>query len=252
MKIQINTLCFQYWRRFFWCLSSIVEQIRPIPDIKIRVNTCLEMDSYKNIQRGTEKIFRNLLDIELVDWKRGDGFDVRENVRNKDILNIGKDVDYVLWLDPDQIIHPSHFNFLLNQLPEFDKQNRILSLIRRDISEQNSTKLIEGYKYRKPIENCLSKIEAFPKYKTRGVLGIGYYQLVSTRLLKERNITVYSDYKKDRGMWNKTMDYIFKTTSDMAFRKKIGVVKIVGTPGVYHLDHVRRKPRLDYFEKACL
>ena len=251
MKIQINTLCFQYWRRFFFCLSSLVEQIEPKPEISIRINTCLSNDKYGYMQRGTHRIFSKLLDLQWIDWKPDSGYDIRENIRNRDLAEINNDSDLMLWIDPDQIIDPCHFNYLFNRSNQLIQSKKVMSIARRDIPFDESNGIIKHYSYRRPVNNCLNIALNSNSCCNRRTIGAGYYQLVSVKTLKENSITKYSEYAPDRSMWT-TSRVRFKTWSDIWFRGKLGVCKLKKCPQVYHLDHLRGNDRLVYFKSDSL
>lgn len=251
MKIQINAMCYQYWYRLFWCLSSIVEQIKPIPDLVFRISICSKMDKYSHLKNMIDNSFNKLIDIKWINYEDENEFGYRKNVRNNDLKNKDMTSDIVLWIDVDQIFHPSHFNFLLNNINKYHRCNTIVSMGRINIQTDIVDQLIKSVDYFLPIKNCIDKINGNNLKLIPGTykLGDGYYQLVSNRTIERKHINRYAVYTKDNYLWGNHKDkYHYALRSDREFIKRYGTCELKDAPNIYHLDHLRCIDRHNYLE----
>lgn len=249
MNIQINTLCFQYWRRLFWCLSSIREQVKPTPNITIRINTCLKKDRYSFFKKLIEQAFKEDLLLEWVDWGTVEGFDIKSTVRNRDVKETGKKSEYILWIDPDVIFHPLHFNFLLNNLVRYRNNTSIFSIGRLQLPRIIFEELSSLESYQEPVDEVFKKIAPYnndaymPDNRKVGKFNSpiddrakGFYQLIKADVLYEKG-GYYSGYV-DRSMWDKSVKYT--TNSEKNFQRRFGSIFLYA-PQVIHLEHYRGK-----------
>jgi hypothetical protein len=246
MKIQINTICFQYWKRLFWMLSSLHFQEPPIPEILIRINTCLDNDKYRNVKRCICKNFDKLLNLEWINWPIISDFSFKGAVRNFDLSNMKNDMDWMLWIDPDIVFHHTHFNFLYNNLDKYLQYNKLLSIGRINVPLHKAKVIIRNEKYHRPVKDCVLKTGFMLAPPMVDVRAIGFYQLISTKALRDKKILLYSKKAKiqDKNMYGNEK---YTTHSEKEFRRKCDSIIFEGCPPVYHLDHLRGEERLNYF-----
>jgi len=236
MKLLITTQSYSYFKRQWWQLSSIINQI-PIkrgrlPDVTYRIHL-FNGDPNIGLAHKMIDVFSPLINLDPILWVDKNQYAHRGNTRNKDIKDSTK-YDAILFLDPDIILHQE----LLARLKYFySNADSLVALGRTSVN--NAETLITNESYDKPIENIMDKINDNEINPFRSARGAGFFQYITTNLLKEKNITTYCRAVRDKSIFDPVH---YGTYSEQVFRKNVGKI-IFGDKlsRVWHMEHERHK-----------
>lgn len=246
-SVEIGCFAFRYPRRTWWQLSSIAGQVASkgiqVPDIKFTLNLH-KTDPGHDMWDKLIDTFSPLVDLN-VRWWNTDDFFRRAATRTKDIKEATG--DFLLFVDADQVWHPEFFSTLAPFMKKYDEENegRCVAHWRYTMSIDDGNKIVDSEQYNDvPINNWFGKIKSVPHKIISGARGAGGFQLVNTRLLRERGIDTYGNPNKDSPA-NAKVHY--KTKTEMHFRARIGGVYRKHCnlfKPFYHINHFRADDRL--------
>lgn len=235
-------------RRWWWMLSSLMEQEGDIPTISIQMDTHKNDPFYKYNERIL-RTFSHRLDIKNNIWESSD-YGKRGLIRNQNIIKCDPDTDWILFVDADLVFAKNFFSVLRNQLDEFLGVERCLATYRYTMHPEVGDKLIDSEEYvDRPIHNTEGKVSSVPYYwlgRRKRTVGAGYFQMADLKKLRERGLS-YVDRSRDRSVFDPKGN---KFRTDQIFRKKCGGVLKIDVSNIWHLNHYRRRdPEFD--ENIC-
>jgi hypothetical protein len=249
MIVQINTVCWQWWKRLSWCLSSLCEQRDSRTAFQVRVNICTATDAFAgDLGAMVRKTFDGMLSIDWIDWADTDAFAFRNNLRNRDLAEVTGDLDWILWLDPDILLHPN-FGKCCEMLDHYPHNGRVLSMCRAMPDVELCNALVADHDYAKPVPSPFQKFNIDAELGRGSTVGAGYFQLVNYASLIKRGIRKYAEITRDASVYLREQKY--HTTAEKTFRSACGGVRrLRGFPPLIHVEHYRgNDPRFD--PKGC-
>lgn len=238
MKLLIGTQAYSFFKRQWWQLTSIANQIAlsdcAVPDVTYRIHYFKDDRNIEILERML-KVFSPIINIEPILWYDKERFSLRAIVRSEDVkLSLREDYDSLLFLDPDIVLHPE----VLARLSKYYNVCDSVVACGR-VSVFHAEKLIAKEDYTKPIDDLLLKINDPSIRPLPSDRGAGFFQYVTTKALIDNNVTTYSDRKNDRSIFDPTK---FSTRSEQTFRRNVGNV-IFGEhlTRVWHMEHSRHQ-----------
>jgi hypothetical protein len=251
MHIDLCFQVFKFEKRFRYVLSSINQQIKSGFTFHIKVAINENQDQYINILKQSVIAHSNL-DISLINYT-DDKFKFRGQTRTDNIVNCKSDC--ILFLDADNVFHPSFFNELYNHISHIKDidTGKVISVPRLTMDAKKANLLINSdLNYSSEVldvYNKVSKIPTKPSYNYK-VSGAGYFQLVFKKTLVDKHIYSYTNNIYDTSILNENVK--FCTKSDIVFRKKLdGVYPITTLKPIIHINHFRRALDKDYNFNNC-
>ncbi len=250
--IEISFQNFEFHKRAWWMLSSILQQ-RPhgehgVPRLGVVMSVHRD-DAHPDMLGALIETFGNpgFLRVERY---TGDGYFYRGQTRNTDIQN--SQAKWILFSDSDMLFHPDFFSRLWSEvIPGHTGSGTLLTAPRHNMDTGEAYRLADGEPYgRRPIAGAFDRCwEHRVGYSGRGrAPGAGYFQLVERSHLIEAGIE-YSSPTADRPISAEKGNKFF---SDIRFRRKLnGVVALKRPPDangmrdvlppILHMNHLRKR-----------
>lgn len=253
MKIQICTMVLSYQRRYWWQLSSLLQQVPhrddtgagwAVPTI-IPQMSVTRRDPYWEWNERLKAIFGDWLKVD--EWAADDEtFGRRGHIRSKNIQDCPEDVDWLLFNDGDQVYHPEFFAHLGGLLHHHQDEHRVLATYRDSMSFEDGYRLVRSEAYDGPVLSAFARatsVKTWPASRHR-ISGAGFFQLINMRVLRKRiaeenpDLQYYVDpgYNKDHNTFNQ--NHI--TRSDRNFRVRMGGIVAIYCKPQIHLNHYRK------------
>jgi len=252
--IEISVQMFEFQKRFWWMLSSLVQQKswqnNSIPKLNIKISIMSSKDRFASITDKMITTFSELIDITIKEYKDPNLFGNRGLTRSVDIQETKS--DWLFFTDADMIFHPEFFSEIVaNYLDSWRNTGKIITAPRINVPAETTYELVNNFDY-----NCASPVSnAFDicwdlkgQYSCRGrAPGAGYFQMIEVKYLKDNRIT-YCDKKRDRNLFHQNGN---KFMSDKVFRRKLNGTIVMKKPKdelgsrdilkpLLHLNHWRK------------
>lgn len=270
MNIEIFAMVYGYQKRYWWQLSSLIQQIpldaTEVPNIKTTAdisardkwggwNDCL-LDIFDPVPPSVTAPS----DLRIPDWfqhkqhkwpadtsPERDPFAKRCHIRSRNIRRCLSDrwADWIIFVDADMVYHPQFFARLSQLLAGREDEQRVFATWRDTMSFVDGYNVVNSAAYDGPIERAYDRVLAqasiYPAANHR-ISGAGFFQAVSTKALRrlvDRDVG-YLDYVgRDRD--NNTLCDTHITRSDRGFRNRLGgIVPLVECLPQVHLNHYRK------------
>lgn len=238
--LTIAVQCHFFQRRLNWQLCSLSEQTRKdlvMVDVAYidgngdpeTVSVC---DMFSDLT-----IKDSVFDNYAVFAKRG-------NVRNAQLSDCK--TEWILFTDSDMIYAPEYFERLAKELQSHKNAPYIIASGRRTTPKQTAIDLVNAIcSYPIRIQGAFKAAQAIQVQKVKRPRGIGNFQLVNVRQMREKHGGVYVPEARDRGWFHPKGQ---NTKSDVHFRRRIcataGPVRALPewfSHNVIHLNHERDK-----------
>lgn len=233
--IELCTICYNFQRRWFLQLQSIVEQVDP-PPMVINVAYCKDNGNPTTDTLINHFSNRGLL-FNRVEYQSYEQMpNQRGYIRNDQIT--ASSGEYLFFIDCDIVYHPRFFNILATKIdPQFNgiycPENFYVTNVLETEQFINSPNLFN-------IEDAYRVAERLPKLlkHPRGV-AVGGAQLIKRESIFKYNNGLYSKRNSDRRLGT------IGTRSDINFRHNIQngchseSIQIKRIPIQIHLDHYR-------------
>lgn len=249
-RILITCQSYGWFKRHYWQLSSILEQVGDIPPIRIRIHTWY-LDPFLKLGQDMIVKFRALgLDIEQLKWDSDtedeEGFAYRSNIRTWDYNNLPDDCEWLLFTDPDMVYHPQFFETFKINIDKMSTFEKCIAICREMCEVPD--KVIDAENYNEPIKDVIEKIKGYNQNPKRidtkkaspSSLGVGFFQLLHIPRIKELGITNYGTINADKNIHHPKRSH-FRTFSDKSVRKTFGILGTRLFRPVYHLNHSKKR-----------
>lgn len=237
--ILIHTYNYGYYKRMFWQLSSLLDQVAynefEAPYIKY-VCSVHKDDPYIEWMDIIKEVFANKIDLHFDVWDDTNIFSRRGWVRSKWLKECDK--EWLIFNDSDMVYDPQYFAHLSTYFPIHKGKTPVIGVPRFTMTEQDGYGLIASAQYDAPIKDSAAKCQALSPTMSNGgnVCGAGYFQCVDAKAVQALGIN-YVDGRCDTSVFGGT----YKTVSDKAFRYKVkGYVKFRQAKPSYHINHHRK------------
>ncbi len=250
-SIEICVLLYAFQKRFWWMLSSLVQQIKhqehAVPVLRIKLNIHKD-DPFREFTDKLLSTFSPLLDFKIKIYN-DQKFGCRGYTRNFDIKECTS--DWILFTDADDVFHPQMFAQIGSRLEGWKKERKVITVPRYTMNKEEGYKLIDSESYNDLlIKNSFDRV--FSKnigFSGKGrAPGAGFFQLVNVKMIKSMGINTYVDAFSDRNLFSEKGNK-FKT--DIRFRKKFdGVLPVRNLFQVMHIAHHHYRSPLN--DMRCL
>lgn len=238
-SILLHSYIYAYYKRYFWQLSSLLEQIpcdgSPVPDIKI-VCSVHKDDPYFEWTEIIKETFGDKLNFQFDVWEDEKTFARRGWVRDKWLKAC--DTEWLIFNDGDMTYDPQFFAHLATVLPANKGKTQVIGTPRYTMSIEDGYKLVDSETYDKPIANAAEKCKVLsPTMSNSGnICGAGFFQCVDAKAVQALGIN-YVDGKHDTSVFSG----VYRTVSDKVFRYKVkGYTKFRHAKPSYHINHKRK------------
>jgi len=252
--IEISVQMFEFQKRFWWMLSSLIQQKswqnNPVPKINVKISMMSTKDRFTLLTQKMIRTFDRLIDISIKEYTDPDIFGNRGLTRSYDIQETRS--EWLFFTDADMIFHPEFFSEIsANYLDGWKGTGKIITSPRINVPTEASYELANGFDYDSfaPVPNAFDICWNLKgEYSCRGrAPGAGYFQLIEVKYLKDNNIT-YCDRKRDRNLFHQSGN---KFISDKVFRRKLNGTIVMKKPKdelgsrdilkpLLHLNHWRK------------
>lgn len=249
--IEVHTMVFGFQRRYWWQLSSLLDQQAdgqlPVPRIRA-VFSVTERDPWFAWNERILDVFGDRMDIRMDVWPASDdSYGRRGHIRTRNLRDCRS--EYLLFNDGDMVYSRTFFARLLAELRRPDRQHehRVFATWRMSMAFEDGYRLTDQADYEAPIERPAEQVAAckcWPAAHAR-ISGAGFFQAVNMRGLRAYMASQgqTEEFYVEPG-WNKDHD-TFRTNhitrSDRHFRLRCGgIVPLPDLPPQYHLNHYRK------------
>lgn len=244
MKFEVCSYVFSYQRRYWWMLSSILNQNtfcnRIVPNIKVSMDVC-HADPFDSWNERIRHEFSTKLDLDI-NYHDEDTFKQRSNIRQMNLKNT--DADWIIFCDGDLVFEDNFFAHLQMLCEEYCKVSAAYGMKRLTTTIGKGNMLVDSMDYGSAIINPHS-ILSETSCSIQGVVGAGFFQMVNVKYCKDNEID-YLSCGEDENVFDRTK--IWQTRSEIGFRKQLNGVRYLPARGLWHLNHKRRSKEDQYKE----
>jgi len=252
--IEISVQMFEFQKRFWWMLSSLIQQKSwlgfSVPKINVKISAMSLKDRFAPLTQKMIKTFEGLIDISVKEYTDPEIFGNRGLTRSYDIQETKS--DWLFFTDADMIFHPEFFSEIAaDYLEQWQGTGKIITSPRINVPAETAYRLANDFNY-----DCSAPVPGAFKtcwdlkgdYSCKGrAPGAGYFQLIEVKYLKDNKIT-YCDRKRDRNLFHQNGN---KFISDKVFRRKLNGTIVMKKPKdelgsrdilkpLLHLNHWRK------------
>ncbi|MEK6832816.1 MAG: hypothetical protein AABY32_02120 [Nanoarchaeota archaeon] len=237
--IEIHTMLYGFQKRFWWQLSSLIEQENG-PKLSY-VISLHNKDPWFSWNEKIINTFSRYISINSIIWD-DDMFGIRGQVRNKSMLSCKS--SWIVFNDADMIYPKDFFNKFWVGLGRIPDEHRVIGTGRKTVLKvEDADKLIESEKYDLPINNSFNKCSNLILRNITGAYGVGFFQCVNVENYRKyqaengRDGSYVGEYKRD---WSILSDKPHtRTNSDRCFRIRAGGAIAIPDIFAIHLQHFR-------------
>jgi hypothetical protein len=246
MSIAFCIQCHNFQWRMCWQLSSILQQVGNIPEIRIDIAS-MNLNGKPNCTEDIISDFRKaglLITHRIYEDNNRDRFAKRGLVRNDQLNDIEE--DWIFFADCDNVYPTNFFENLWSHIKD-NKTRKILTSITKnhtcpnktqDILAQNNDKII----IKDAFLNA-DKIKTIRKHNKW--VAAGCMQVVNTKVAKELGHYVNEKRCKDKHLFNNRQG----AKSDIQFRRSLGGSEFLQLDYQIHLNHKRDKEEGKHLEE---
>jgi len=254
MKIEICTQSYSWFKRQWWQLSSIHNQLQPDKHEIVYAMNLFAADPYYDMAIDMAKLFSQPgLEIKLKMWNDEQIYGYRGNIRNSDWSRVDNDTDWLIYLDPDIVLSHDWLDRWARWVEKDDHRGRVISLQRHMVPREIADAAVAAEQYDRPITDIERKLGVEHVRGRGSTVGAGYFQALHWPTAREQNVSSYCESHYDYFMFDtaKNKGRMYRTFSEKAIRKLLGVKRVHRLGAIYHMEHVRREDP-DWLQRGCL
>lgn len=237
--IEIHSLVYSYFKRYWWQLSSIANQVpcegTPVPHIRCVASVSPD-DPFKDWQDKTKAAFTGKIDYKQHDWTDSETFARRGWVRDYFLQN--STAEWIIYNDADVAYDPQFFAHLSKFLQGWAGDPRPVGTWRNTMGFKEGYEIIDTEDYIAPVVDPTGKLAGICNKKSKGgkICAAGFFQLIHVPSVRKLGVT-YTDGAYDNDIFKAR----YNTPSDIVFRKKVGGFRAFQQcKPSYHINHYRK------------